>query len=280
MSVRYASPLRYPGGKGAFHRVVGDAIAKNKLEGCRYFEPFAGGAGAALRLLYDERVESIHLNDADHRIYCFWKAVTRENSRFVEKVLSVKVTLQEWRKHKEICDNPRKFKVFEVGFATFFLNRCNRSGVICGAGPIGGHSQSTPHKIDARFNAEELATRIKRIATFSSRITIKRMEAMRFLKAELPKGKERGNVFVYLDPPYIGQGGRLYLNLYGAKDHAALANYIQRQRSLPWLLSYDNHAIVRGLYSRSKSRVVGMCYSLNARALADELLIWPRYLKM
>ena len=45
------SPLRYPGGKGQVYSFVEDLLIKNKLIGCTYIEPYAGGAGIAMRLL-------------------------------------------------------------------------------------------------------------------------------------------------------------------------------------------------------------------------------------
>ena len=54
--VRHDSPLRYPGGKAALAPFLAETIALNGLAGCSYFEPFAGGAGAAfnrLPLKYD-----------------------------------------------------------------------------------------------------------------------------------------------------------------------------------------------------------------------------------
>ena len=49
-------------------------------------------------------------------------------------------------------------------------------------------------------------------------------DARRFLAKNLPKDKSREQVFVYLDPPYVSNGNRLYLNNYQAKDHSRLAN--------------------------------------------------------
>ena len=50
----------------------------------------------------------------------------------------------------------------EIGFAAFYLNRCNFSGVIKG-GPIGGINQTGKWKIDARFNKEDLIRRIRNL---------------------------------------------------------------------------------------------------------------------
>ena len=73
--MRTASPLRYPGGKAALTGFLEDVIDLNDLRGCKYFEPYAGGAGAALSLLFESVVDSIVINDFDFRIYAFWTSL-------------------------------------------------------------------------------------------------------------------------------------------------------------------------------------------------------------
>ena len=51
---RFHSPLRYPGGKARIFPFVSNLIYENNLIGCSYAEPYAGGAGLALRLLFEE----------------------------------------------------------------------------------------------------------------------------------------------------------------------------------------------------------------------------------
>ncbi len=51
----------------------------------------------------------------------------------------------------------------ELAFATFFLNRTNRSGILNG-GAIGGVKQEGAWKLDARYNKDALIERIRKIA--------------------------------------------------------------------------------------------------------------------
>ena len=142
MHMRQYSPLRYPGGKASLSGFLTDVIDLNELRGGRYFEPYAGGAGAALALLAAGVVSDISINDADIRIFSFWKAALKQNSRFVDQVLSTPLTIEEWHNQRRVCCEPNAHDSFAVGFAAFYMNRCNRSGVLSGAGPIGGHHQS------------------------------------------------------------------------------------------------------------------------------------------
>ena len=56
--MRNLSPLRYPGGKVRLAPFFAQLLAIQDPVPTRYAEPFAGGAGAALRLLDEERVST------------------------------------------------------------------------------------------------------------------------------------------------------------------------------------------------------------------------------
>jgi DNA adenine methylase len=246
--MRFASPLRYPGGKACLAGFLADVIEMNGLRGCAYHEPYAGGAGAALSLLRDGVVSKIFINDADERVNAFWVSMLNESERFVNRVLTAPLTMKEWYRQREVCANPGGHDRFDVGFAAFFMNRCNRSGVLTGAGPIGGLEQKGEWKLGVRFSREPLAERILKLARVRNQIQITHLDAIDFLKTTLPLGRDRRKVLVYLDPPYVHKGQRLYLNSYETKDHAQLARYIKGQRTLPWIMSYDDTDVVRELY--------------------------------
>ena len=69
------SPLRYPGGKSRFYNYVRKLLYFNNLLGETYMEPFAGGAGLALKLLFNNDVKRIIVNDLDTAIYSFWHSI-------------------------------------------------------------------------------------------------------------------------------------------------------------------------------------------------------------
>lgn len=278
--LNYISPLRYPGGKAALADFLEQTIRLNGLSDCQYFEPFAGGAGAALRLLSDGVVSEVHLNDFDPCIVAFWNAALDESERFAEKVLTVPVTIEEWRRQSEICSRPRSNDTFDLGFATFFLNRCNRSGVIVGAGPIGGYDQAGIWKIDARFYREQLARRIRALAGLRDGVHVTGMDAKEFLVKQLPRGYRRNKVFVYLDPPYYEKGNRLYLDSYEDRDHRALSRYLLRQSVLKWVASYDDADFIKDLYSSCVVSHNVLQYSLHNKRRAQEILIAPQHVRL
>ena len=93
-------------------------------------------------MLNEDVVSELYLNDADVRVHAFWNAALNSSERFAEEVFKTPLTINEWKRQHAICSNSSEHDSFEVGFSAFYMNRCNRSGVLTGAGPIGGYAQS------------------------------------------------------------------------------------------------------------------------------------------
>lgn len=261
------SPLRYPGGKTFLFPFFGKVIKENGLEKVTYVEPFAGGAGAALALLFLEKVEKIVINDLDRAIYSFWKSAIFDSEKFTRKIRSIPVTVNEWKKQKATYNNPRS-REFNLGFATFFLNRTNMSGILDG-GPIGGLNQKGEWKIDARFNKENLIKRICQLALYKNRISVFNKDGLELIKEYLNKK----NTFIYLDPPYFEKGATLYLNHYQKRDHEELANQLNQNPDTFWLLTYDNKKEIRSLYSKRRIMNYSLNYNAYASRMGREMLI-------
>lgn len=267
---RYKSPLRYPGGKACLAPFLTRLINQNNLSDAFYAEPFAGGAGAALELLFNEQVWKILLNDADYHIYAFWQSILTQSDSFCRKIDRTEITIGEWEKQKKIFDNPGKYSLFHVGFSTFYLNRTNRSGILRGS-PIGGFDQTGKWKIDARFNKAQLISRIQKITRYKNRIEVFNLEAKEFL-TYLDSIKEK--VLVYLDPPYYKQGPALYLNFYNHADHEALSEFIKTKLRHPWVLSYDNVRQIETMYRELQPHKIELSYHANESKKGSEILFF------
>ena len=250
------SPLRYPGGKTFLFPFFDSVIKKNGLQNITYIEPFAGGAGAALALLFLEKVERIVINDLDKAIYSFWKSAIFDSEKFIEKIYSTPITIKEWKMQKLIYIDSRA-NYFDRGFATFFLNRTNVSGILDG-GPIGGVEQKGKWKIDARFNKEGLAERIRQLSLYKNRISVFNKDGVELINDYLNKK----NAFIYLDPPYYEKGATLYLNHYKKDDHELLAKRLNQNPEAFWLLTYDNKKEIKSLYPERK--IVNFSLNYNA----------------
>ena len=119
-------------GKTKFYDYVRELLRCNNMLGETYMEPFAGGAGLALKLLLNNDVKRIIINDYDTAIYSFWHSILYETDAFCELINTTPVTTEEWKKQREIYMNHNGDISLDVGFSTFFLNRTNVSGVIKG----------------------------------------------------------------------------------------------------------------------------------------------------
>jgi DNA adenine methylase len=269
------SPLRYPGGKQVLAKVIASFIEANRLEGCVYAEPYAGGAGAALSLLYSEHVSRVLLNDADPCVYAFWRSLLKRTDDFLRLVRDTPLTVTEWKRQREIYRGRTTESQLRLGFATFYLNRTNRSGIIKDGGVIGGLEQSGKWKIDARFNRLELVRRMARVALYEPRISITKMDALQFMQTRLePLGKpDSCGTFVYLDPPYYNKGSDLYLNYYSPNDHQALTSYLRGQRPFDWILTYDRSRPIIRLYSWANRFCFRLPYSAHRRRQGHEVLV-------
>lgn len=270
------TPLRYPGGKSIFTDFFVDLFKVNGMRNVIYAEAYAGGAGAAINLLLTDTVDRILINDANIGIYSFWQSVVTENRRFVDSILSCEVSLQEWRRWKTIFKTATE-PSFELGFATFFLTRTNRSGVL-NAGPIGGateeQQENAKYQIDCRFNKKELARKVNEIGSFAERIEVSNFDALEFLQIN----NLRENLFVYLDPPYFQQGKSLYMDYYKQENHQTLANFLSNDARFDWVLSYDNVADIRQMYNSFPLYEFNLNYSVRTYREGKELLLHSRQL--
>ncbi len=101
MTSHELSPLRYPGGKGALAPFLGRIIEAQRPRCMVYVEPFAGGAGAAVRLLFDEYVDHIVLNDIDPGVAAFWRSVFSHTEELARLIETSPVTIDAWDRHLE-----------------------------------------------------------------------------------------------------------------------------------------------------------------------------------
>jgi DNA adenine methylase len=183
-----------------------------------------------------------------------------------------------WDRQKRIFANPDAHSYVELGFATFFLNRTNRSGIL-NAGVIGGRDQTGPWKIGARYNVDELIFRIESIAKMRRRITLTQSDALALLRHGLPIWSD--NTLIYLDPPYYEQGRELYYNYYKAEDHSELAAFIRTEMAgRAWMVSYDNVEPIKHLYDGARNIVYNVGYSARKRRVGKEVMFFSPRLKI
>jgi DNA adenine methylase len=248
-----------------------EVIRANGLEGCEYSEPYAGGAGVAIELLVDGHVSKVHLNDSSYHIYAFWRSVLTHNEKFCSKISRSLLNMEEWIAHREVFRNPSLHSEFDVGFATFYLNRTNRSGVLT-AGVIGGQDQSGNWKMDARFPRNELIQRIELIGQMAESIEIYNVDAETFFSKHLTSLSK--DLLLYCDPPYFVKGSRLYANHYVEEDHARIAKVIQDLKKVKWIVSYDGVSEILSYYEDRRKFLYELQYNAARVYKGNEVFIF------
>ena len=269
----HASPLRYPGGKAKLAPYFKLLVRNNRLLDGTYVEPFAGGGGVGLCLLLHGYVDRIFLNDLSTPVYAFWRALLDKPELFQERILGIELTTEEWLNQRRIFQEANGQISFDLGFATFFLNRTNHSGVL-NAGMIGGHAQKSAYGLDARFNRQELAARVKRIARNRSKITVLNLDAAELIdNVQEISGNRRP--LLYIDPPYYRKGRDLYYDFFKPDDHAKLRDVIiYLDPSIRWIVSYDNEPEILHLYQGHQMLEYNLNYSVRNGRIGKEVMFF------
>ncbi|MDH2419815.1 DNA adenine methylase, partial [Lactiplantibacillus plantarum] len=111
-----SSVFRYPGGKTQLYSFVHHLLKINSITDI-YIEPFAGGAGIPLKLLIDNRINTVWINDYDKAIYSVWDTILNDPVALISLIESVpfdyhsghkispEFSISFWKKQKDIYLN-------------------------------------------------------------------------------------------------------------------------------------------------------------------------------
>lgn len=270
----FSSPLRYPGGKTRLANKLLEAIEKNfnQKEKVVLVEPYAGGAGASLALLFAKKVENIVINDLDKAIFIFWKIAVSDTDYLINKIKRTEVTIDEWKRQKAIYISTTDER--KLAFATLFLNRTNRSGIMRG-GPIGGFDQSGTWKVNARFTKKTIIDRLRKIKEFRNKIEVSNLDGIELLK-KLEERKNKDQYFIFLDPPYFQKGQSLYLNHYNNKDHENLSEFLGKSSFKKWAMTYDDVPYIKNLYATMRTKGFAIQHNAYESKIGREVMIFPK----
>jgi len=228
-----------------------------------------------LYLLIEGYVSEITINDVDRSIYAFWHSIINNTGRFCRLIKETKITVENWKKMKDVQKNKKEADLLSLGFSTFFLNRTNVSGILNG-GIIGGLEQKGKYKIDCRFNKKELIRKIRRIAKFRKNIHLYQKDAVDLVK-EISKNKK---TIFYFDPPYYLKGKSLYMNYYNHDDHEKVSEAIKKIKNARWIVSYDNVHQIKELYKGHNPLEFSYFYTAHDTKLGNEILFFSNNLKI
>lgn len=272
IKMRFYTPLRYPGGKGKLSYYIKSIVETNSLSDGYYVEPYAGGAAVAIDLLINEYVRYILINDADFAIYSFWHSVINNTEELCSLIDNIDINMQTWNEQKDILKKGDSDPI-KMGFAAFFLNRTNRSGILK-AGVIGGKDQSGDWKMDARFNKKDLIDRIRKISSYKNRIKVTNMDAIDLITNLKEISNNNKKLFVYLDPPYYIKGQDLYRNFYDHNDHVLVKDALEASEISNWVVSYDNAVQIKKIYSDYRQTEYSLSYTAQLKKVGEEVMIF------
>lgn len=280
------SPFRYPGGKSQLYSFVENLLIENKINGT-YIEPFAGGAGLPIKLLHNNVVNNVWINDYDKSIYSVWHAILNQPDQLIKRIKEIPFdyydnvnsnvkdasNLAYWRTVKALYIKEKNHQnSIDNAFATLFLNRTNQSGIITG-GPLGGLSQSKT-KIFARLNKKTLIDKINLIHSYSDRIKLTRLNALDMVP-QIRESIDQDNSFIFFDPPYYDQGNNLYYSSFDSSGHDNMSKSILSMTNYNWITTYDKNPQISEFYSVATQKFeYQIRYSANnyKRGQAPELM--------
>ena len=85
-----------------------------------YAEPYAGGGGVALKLLKNNLVKDIYLNDYDKAIYSLWYSILNYSDELIKWIQDIVINVETWEICRDIYKN-EKDDILELGKATIFF---------------------------------------------------------------------------------------------------------------------------------------------------------------
>lgn len=242
------NPLRYPGAKRSLVDYVDDLLTANHLQGCCFFEPYAGSAAVGLELLQRDRIANLVLCERDILLYAFWECVFRQPEALCNRIVDTPITLETWQQlnaYRQITALDQA-NLLDLGFSGLFFNRTNFSGILK-ANPIGGINQTSQYDISCRFNKTKIIEIIRRLSAYGDLVEVYYDDALQYMRTQNARFIRR-NCFAYFDPPYYEKGSKIYRHYYTNQDHMILAQYVRDVRHLDWIISYDDAPFICGLY--------------------------------
>jgi DNA adenine methylase len=278
--------MRYPGSKDKISIDILDRFPdglKYPLgsigKSWEYREPFFGAGAVGVRVLKMLSAECrVWINDIDPHVAALWRAVYNEPHKLIDafQAMTPSPDLFYRLKAEDGCGG---LTDAEAGARKMLLHAMSRSGFGAKAGgPIGGrHQTNEKYPIGCRWNPDAREAETRRLHRLFRRFASFRVTCLDFAEVIADAAED---CFIYADPPYVKAGPQLYKHAFGGMDHARLAESLKACGG-SWVLSYDEHELVRELYGWANIESITLTYTCAeakeiARRKNSEVIITPK----
>ncbi len=196
-------------------------------------------------------VQQAHISDADPYLINFWTVAATEPEKLIADFMSEPLSREraEWWRSVE----PESLDDQTRALQALYINRSSFGGSFFMSGirfradnderVARGEARETLSEL---FQREKVAAGIRQVAEWhgTGRLTISHRDYTS-AAADAPDGS-----LIYLDPPYVVKGSKLYTHVFNDQDHKQLAETVYAlSETHSVAVSYDDHPLVRDLYS-------------------------------
>lgn len=233
-SNRSNSPFRYPGGKFYARSLILREIPPHH----DYCEPFAGGASVFFAKPTSSGISV--LNDLDADVINTLEQIRDDVEGLIDLLDGVEATKAN---HTYYKNHYKPESDLERAFRWFYLNRTSYSGIMRAENCYWGFGRKYS------MRPENWPPHLR---TVSDKLQGTVLSSYDFEEVvdELPD-----KCFVFVDPPYYAADQqKFYSAVFEHEDHQRLEECLKRNADrLLFLLTYDDHPDVRGLYEWTSS---------------------------
>ncbi len=268
-SVPQRSLLRYPGGKTWLVPHIRAWLGSLRPEPSVLLEPFVGGGIISLTAVMEGLVSRCLMAEIDRDVAAFWHAILRHRPELNERIRAFKPT------RESVADLVQTVptNVMEHGFRTLVLNRTRRGGILAPGAAL-SKSGENGRGVASRWYPDTLIRRLNTIGDYVDQITFCETDGVQLLEAVLTVG--RGDIAVFVDPPYTAGGKKAGARLYSHSDldHERVFAALNRSNA-NFLMTYDFSPEIVALVSKYDFCAVKVRMKNTHHDTLTELVITP-----